>query len=101
MHFRSGLQILVIALLQAGLMSSPGFGATGTTSIAVSVTVEAGCQVSQAVSAAGNATSGLDRWSAPVSVNCSLPVPYQVAFDRTPRPGFARLGSIIGNWVSI
>jgi hypothetical protein len=97
MHFRSVLRFLVIAHLQSGLMCSAGFGATGTSSIAVSVTVEAGCQVSQAVSAAGNATSGLNRWNAPVSVNCSLPVPYQVAFDRAPRTDFAGLGSSIGN----
>ncbi len=97
MHFRSGLQILVIALLQAGPMSSAGFGATGTSSIAVSVTVEAGCQISQAALVTGNASSGLNRWDAPVSVNCSLPVPYQVAFDRTPRAGFGGLGSSIGN----
>lgn len=97
MHFRSVLQILVIELLQSGLMCSAGFGATGTSSIAVSVTVEAGCQVSRSVSAAGNATSGLERWIAPVSVNCSLPVPYQVAFDRAPRTDFAELGSSIGS----
>jgi hypothetical protein len=95
MHFRSVLQILVIAFLQSGLMCSAGFGATGTSSIAVSVTVEAGCQVSQAVSPVRNATSGLDRWNAPVSVNCSLPVPYQVAFDTTSRTDFAGLGSSI------
>jgi hypothetical protein len=97
MHFRSVLQILVIALLQSGPMCGAGFGATGASSIAVSVTVEAGCQVSPMISAAANATSGLKGWIAPVSVDCSLPVPYQVAFDRALRTDFAGPGASIGN----
>jgi hypothetical protein len=97
MHFKSVLQFLVIALLQSGLMCSAGFGATGTSSIAVSVTVEAGCRVSHAVSAAGNAALELDRSNAPVSVNCTLPVPYVVAYDRAPMTDFAGPGSSIGS----
>jgi hypothetical protein len=97
MHFKSVLQFLVIALLQSGLMCSAGFSATSTSSIAVSVTVEAGCRVSHAVSAAGNAALELDRSNAPVSVNCTLPVPYEVAYDRAPMTEFAGLGSSIGS----
>jgi hypothetical protein len=93
MQSRSVLQILVIALLGSGLTCATGFGATGNSSIAVSVNVQVGCQVSRAASAAGVAISGSNRWNAPISVNCSTPMPYQVEFDRTSSAYFVGLGS--------
>lgn len=93
MQPRSVLPILVFGLLQTGPMCVTGFGATGNSSVAVSVTVQVGCQVSPAASAAGVAISGSSRWSAPISVNCSMPMTYQVVFDRTSSAYFVGLGS--------
>jgi hypothetical protein len=62
----------------SGLLGKPAFAATRTSSLLVSVTVEAGCQISSAPSSAAGAASTANGWNAPVSVNCSFPVPYQV-----------------------
>lgn len=84
MHFRSVLRVPAMVLLQAGLMCGTGFAATGTASLAVSVTVEAGCEVSYAAAGAGDTQSRPDPWNSPVSVHCTLPVSHQVVFERSP-----------------
>lgn len=94
---RSVVLIVASISLQAGPMCNLGFAATGTASLSVSVTVEAGCQVSQKSSVAEAAAYGHQRWNSPVSVNCSLPVPYQVVFDRTPTNDLGGRGSSMWN----
>jgi hypothetical protein len=44
---------------------------------------------------ADSAASGLKGVSSPVSVNCTLPVPYQVTVNSNLAPDLARLGSTI------
>ena len=66
-----------IALL-SGCLVNPAFAATHTNSLLVSATVEAGCQVSPTPSTAGHAAAAANSWNAPISVNCSLPVDFQV-----------------------
>jgi len=90
---RSVILILASISLQAGPLCNLGFAATGTAALSVSVTVEAGCQVSPKNSVAEAAAYGPQRWNSPVSVNCSLPAPYQVVYDRTPTNDVAALGS--------
>jgi hypothetical protein len=94
MNARSVIPILGIVALQGGLVCSTGFAATRTASFSVSVTVEAGCQVSPAGSATEGAASG-SRWgNSPVSVSCSLPVPYQITVDSNPPTALARPDAI-------
>jgi hypothetical protein len=68
--FRRSLACLAVSILP-GLLSTPAFAATHVTSIEVSATVVASCQVAPSISDAMNT----------VSMNCSLPVPYQVAVN--------------------
>jgi hypothetical protein len=79
---RQSLPTVAVALGLLSLCNS-AFAATRTTSLLVSATVAAGCQVSAA--AAKPAASAPNGWTAPVSVNCSLPVAYQVMVSSTPQ----------------
>lgn len=87
--------ILGIVVLQAGLMCSTGFAATNSASLTVSVIVQAGCQVSPNGSVAESTVSGPGTWNSPVSVNCSLPVPYQVTVHSNRGSDLAGLSSTI------
>jgi len=78
---RSVVPIVTILALQAGLVCKTGSAATLTSSLSVSVMVEVGCQVSPAGSGAESAAM---KWNSPVSVNCSLPTPYQVTVSSNP-----------------
>lgn len=78
MFARSVVPIVAIVALQAGLVCRTGSAATLTSSLSVSVVVEVGCQVSPAGSGAESAAT---KWNSPVSVNCSLPTPYQVTVN--------------------
>ncbi|HTW78645.1 MAG TPA: hypothetical protein VME23_03770 [Terracidiphilus sp.] len=95
MNSRSVVSIVGIVALQGGLVCGTGFAATRTASFSVSVTVEAGCQISPAGSATEGAASGSKWGNSPVSVNCSLPVPYQVTVDSIPQATLARPGATI------
>jgi hypothetical protein len=86
------VSVLAISIF-TGLLSNQAFAATHTTSILVSTTVVAGCQVSPAAFLANGAASAITGWSAPVAVTCSLAVPYQVAVSGVSRVPFAGLGS--------
>jgi hypothetical protein len=78
--FRPSLAYLAISILP-GLLSTPAFAATRVTSIVVSATVVAGCQVAPSVSEANNL----------VAMNCTLPVPYQLAVnDNSPLQSVSR-----------
>jgi spore coat protein U-like protein len=94
---KSVLPILGIVSLQAGQMCSPGFAATHTTSVSVSATVVAGCQVSPVPFAAKGAVSDSRGWGAPISMSCSLPVPYQISVTNGARTNLAPLGSAGSN----
>jgi len=82
------LPILIIAIFQSGPACHKAFATTSTASISVSVIVQAGCQVSPAPS-----TSGPNGGRAPISMNCTLPVPYQVSVESLPQTNSATLGS--------
>jgi hypothetical protein len=79
---RQSLPPVAVAL---GLLSlcNTAFAATRTNSLFVSATVVAGCQVSAA--SAQPVASAPNGWTAPVSVNCSLPVAYQVQISSSPQ----------------
>lgn len=66
---------LAVSILP-GLLSTPAFAATRVTSIVVSATVVAGCQVAPSASEANNLVA-----NNLVSMNCTLPVPYQIAVN--------------------
>lgn len=95
MFARSVLPIVAIVALQASLVCRTGSAATLTSSLSVSVIVEAGCQVSPAGAGAESAASGPMKWNSPVSVNCSLPTPYQIAVNNSSAtyPGGLRLAT--------
>jgi hypothetical protein len=78
------MRSLAIAVV-SGLLSHSAWAATGTTSLLVSTTVEAGCQVSPSASV----PSSPNR----VSVNCTLPVAYQVSVVVVPQTAHADPGS--------
>jgi len=90
--FRVWPRFLAVAML-SGLMGNVAFAATRTASLLVSVSVLAGCQVSPALYSAERPASAANGLSAPVSVNCSLPVSYQVSVDSLPTTELASLGS--------
>ncbi|MGA3129618.1 MAG: hypothetical protein ABSD59_02385 [Terracidiphilus sp.] len=92
---RSVVPIVAIVALQAGLVCNTGYAATGTASISVSVIVEAGCQVSPAGAVADSGQSGPKELNSPISVNCSLSVPYQVTVNSNPATDLAKPGSTI------
>lgn len=88
---RSLLSFLTVAVLTQGLISQATFAATRTTSLSVSVTVVARCQVSPVAPAIeGNKT---ESDGPPVLVDCSMPVPYQIAVATSHRPGVTIVGS--------
>jgi hypothetical protein len=74
---RAALFAFALPIL-SGALSNPAIAATRTSSMVVSVTVAAGCQVSSALSQEQRAAAAPGAWSAPVAVSCSLPVAYQV-----------------------
>ena len=93
MPYKSVFSAFVIGALMLGLAASPAFSATLITSIAVTATVEAGCQVAPSPSAyqygASGRTASMDRGS----VSCSMAVPYQVVVAISPRAKAAEVDS--------
>jgi hypothetical protein len=86
----AGARLPVLALFALfGLAGNAAFAATQTASIMVSVFVGAGCQVSPVV----GSTSAPGASAAPVSVNCSLPVAYQMDVTSSARMELASLSS--------
>jgi hypothetical protein len=94
MFLKSVLRVLGTAALQTGLMCCPGLAATHTTSLSVSATVVARCQVSPILNAAKSAVSKSKGWETPISMNCSLPVPYQISVTDSSRTDSASFDSI-------
>jgi hypothetical protein len=78
------MRTLAVAVL-SGLLSHAALAATGTTSLLVSTTVEAGCLVSP--------TAGVSSGPNRVSVSCTLPVAYQVSVVVVPQSPHANIGS--------
>jgi len=72
-------------ILAMCLTSTPALAATLTASIAVSVTVEAGCQVSPGPVAPKYSIAELATLRTPAPVDCSMTVPYQVVVAVSPR----------------
>ena len=79
---RSLVPIIGTLALEASLLCNAAFAATHSASLVVTVTVEAGCQVSPVLAASEIAAFKSTTWKSPVSVSCSLPVPYQVTVHR-------------------
>ena len=85
MPYKSVFAAFVIGAFTLGFAASPAFSATLTTSIAVTATVEAACQVAPGPSAykySAPEQSGLRDRS---SVSCSMAVPYQVVVAISPQ----------------
>ena len=98
---KSVVLFVVLDALALGLVPGVAFAATRTTSISVTATVVAGCQVSPATTAAGTAPSGAAGLNAPISMDCSLPVAYQVTISGSPRTGFGRLGPTVPEFADL
>jgi spore coat protein U-like protein len=92
MSLKSVLRILGIATLQTGMMCSPGLAATRTTSLSITATVVAGCRVSSVLFAAQSAVSESKGRETIISMNCSLPVPYQISVITSARTDPTALG---------
>ena len=87
MRSNFAVSILVAGALTGWLSSRPVHASTNMTSFAVTATVEAGCDVS-AGAASGDGASG----QVGASVNCSLPVSYQVVVNRASGNGIGAAG---------
>ena len=87
MLFKPFLGIFGIAALLSGLTCRAGFAATRTTSLSVTATVAAECQISQASPAETEAKSRTSSGNTPISMNCSLPVAYQIIVSGRPLAG--------------
>jgi len=85
MPYKSVFPLFVIGALALGFTANPAFSATLTTSIAVTATVEAGCQVSPSPSAPKYSASQLTDSRDRSSVSCSMAVPYQVVVAISPQ----------------
>lgn len=84
MPLKPFLGILGIAALMTGPMCRAGFAATRTTSLSVTATVAAGCQISPSSAADTGAKSGKSDGTTPISMSCSLPVAYQIIVSGRP-----------------
>ncbi len=75
---RTKSALLVTVAVALGIVPHPVFASTSTASFAVTATVVAGCDVTSALAPLGRSALNPVSWAAKTSVNCSLPVPYQV-----------------------
>ncbi len=91
---RSLVPIFGTLALEASLLCNVAFAGTRSASLVVTVTVEAACQVSPVLSADEIAASTSTTWKSPVSVSCSLPVPYQVTVHSERGPSETRVQSL-------
>ena len=91
---RSFVPMFGTLALGASLLCNAAIAATGSASLTVTVTVEAGCQVSPVFSATEIAALRSTTWQNPVSMSCSLPVPYQVAVHSEFAPSGMRAQSL-------
>jgi hypothetical protein len=78
----------------AVLLSTPAFAATRTTSLLVSMTVEPSCQVSSTLTSSANGSPAATGQGSPVSMSCSIPVPYQMNVSNGSRVEVAGLVSL-------
>ncbi len=88
MRSNFAVSILVAGALTGWLSSRPVHASTNMTSFAVTATVEAGCDVSAGAASSENGASG----QVGASVNCSLPVSYQVIVNRASGNGIGAAG---------
>jgi hypothetical protein len=92
MRSKFAVSILVAGALTAWLSSRPVHASTSMTSFAVTATVEAGCNVSPGTAPLQNSGSGQLSSTPTASVNCSLPVSYQIVADRVSGNGNGAAG---------
>jgi hypothetical protein len=88
MRSKFAVSILVAGALTGWLSSRPVHASTSMTSFAVTATVGAGCDVSTGTASSENGASG----QVGASVNCSLPVSYQVIVNRASENGIGAAG---------
>jgi hypothetical protein len=82
MRSKFAVSIFVAGTLTFWLASRPVHASTSIASIAVTATVEAGCNVTPGNASLENGRSGQLNSASTASVNCSLPVPYQMVVNR-------------------
>jgi len=70
---------LALGFLASGLAPRPALAATASASFAVTVTVQAACQVSAPATAFGTYATAGARATSAVSVACTIPTPYNVS----------------------
>ena len=87
MRSNFAVSILVAGALTGWLNSSPVHASTNITSFAVTATVEARCDVSAGTTSENGASGQVGA-----SVNCSLPVSYQVIVNRASGNGIGAAG---------
>jgi hypothetical protein len=92
------ISTLVLAALTVVAVAQAAHAATPTTSFAVTAYVEAQCRVSPNPSAfqirsSELTVSGQVHSEAAASVNCSLPVAYQIVVESSPQMRLSALGS--------
>jgi spore coat protein U-like protein len=75
-----------LGFLASALASRPVLAATQTASFSVTVTVVSSCQISAPAIAPGSYTAARANPTSPVSVNCTMPTPYNVSYRTDPAP---------------
>jgi spore coat protein U-like protein len=68
-----------LGFLASGLAPRPALAATASASFAVTVTVQAACQVSAPATAFGTYATAGARATSAISVACTIPTPYNVS----------------------
>jgi hypothetical protein len=84
MHSQFAVSIFLAGALSFWLASPPVHAATRTASLVITATVEAECDVSPASAQPEIGGSGQVSSTPTVSVNCSLPVAYQIVVSGAP-----------------
>jgi hypothetical protein len=91
MRSKFAVSIFLAGTLTFWLASRPVHASTSTASIAVTATVEAGCNVTPGTASIENGGSRQLNSAPTASVNCSLPVSYQMVVTGAPGNGAASL----------
>ena len=75
-----------LGFLASALASRPVLAATQTALLSVSATVVSSCRISAPATASTSYTAARANPASPVSVNCTMPTPYNVSYSTGPAP---------------
>ena len=75
-----------LGFLASALASRPVLAATQTASFSVTATIVSSCQISAPATASRSYTAARANAAFPVSVNCTMPTPYNVSYRTDPAP---------------